>query len=123
MVAVVVLVGAIAAGGAAFTTSNTLPASDVAGYGSVNVSGATVNSIHNNVDAAGNVTSVDLVFSTSQAGNKVQGGFSDETGLDNCTDSNVGTDTNWNCPVANGTGTGGVEKISTASSYSVAVTQ
>lgn len=123
MVAVVVLIGAIAAGGAAFTASNTLPASDVAGYGSVTVTGATVNSIHNNVDAAGNVTSVDLVFSASQAGNKVQGGFSDETGLDNCTDSNTGTDTDWNCPVGNGTGPSGVEPISTATSYSVAVTQ
>lgn len=123
MVAVVVLIGAIAAGGAAYTASNTLPASDVAGYGSVTVTGATVSSIHNNVDAAGNVTSVDLVFSASQAGNNVQGGFSTETGLDTCTDSNSGTDTDWNCPVGNGTGPSGVQPISTAASYSVAVTQ
>jgi hypothetical protein len=123
MVAVVVLIGAIAAGGAAFTASNTLPASDVAGYGSVTVTGATVSSIHNNVDTAGNITSVDLVFSASQANNNVQGGFSDETALDTCTDSDPGTDTHWNCPVGNGTGTGGTEVISTASSYSVAVTQ
>ena len=123
MVAVVVLIGAIAAGGAAFTASNTLPTTDVAGYGSVTVTGATVNSIHNNVDSSGDVTSVDLVFSASQSGNTVKAGFGDESALDTCTDTNSGTDTDWNCPVANGTGTSGVEPISGASSYAVSVTQ
>jgi hypothetical protein len=123
MVAVVVLIGAIAAGGAAFTASNTLPTTDVAGYGSVTVTGATVNSIHNNVDSSGDVTSVDLVFSASQSGNTVKAGFGDESALDTCTDTNSGTDTDWNCPVANGTGASGVEPISGASSYAVSVTQ
>ncbi|HEY2316700.1 MAG TPA: hypothetical protein VGH67_00250 [Solirubrobacteraceae bacterium] len=123
MVAVVVLIGAIAAGGAAFTASNTLPTTDVAGYGSVTVTGATVSSIHNNDDSTGNITSVDLVFSASQAGNTVKAGFGDESALDTCTDTNAGTDTHWNCAVANGTGTGGVEAITGASSYAVSVTQ
>jgi hypothetical protein len=123
MVAVVVLIGAIAAGGAAFTASNTLPSTDVAGYGSVTVTGATVSSIHNNDDSTGNITSVDLVFTASQAGNTVKAGFGDESALDTCTDQNSGTDTNWNCPVANGTGTAGIEPISGATSYAVSVTQ
>jgi DnaJ-class molecular chaperone len=121
MVAVVVLIGAIAAGGAAFTASNTLPTTDVAGYGSVTVTGATVSSIHNVVDSSGNITQVNLVFSDSQAGNTVKAGFADETALDTCSDT--GTHTDWTCPVGNGTGTSGVEPISGAASYAVSVTQ
>jgi hypothetical protein len=121
MVAVVVLIGAIAAGGAAFTASNTLPSTDVAGYGSVTVTGATVSAIHNVADSSGNITQVNLTFTTSQAGNTVQAGFGDESAEDTCSDTGNGTD--WTCPVANGTGTGGVEPITGATSYAVSVTQ
>jgi hypothetical protein len=121
--AAIAVIGALAAGGAAYTASNTLPGTDEAGYGSVTVTGATVSSIHNNLDSNGNVTSVDLVFSTSQASKTVQAGFADETALDACTDTNSGTDTDWNCPITHGTGTGGVEPISGASTFHVAVAQ
>jgi hypothetical protein len=123
IIAAVAVIGALAAGGAAFTASNTLPGTDVAGYGSVTVSGATVSSIHNNLDTGGNITSVDLVFSASQANNTVQAGFADESALDACTDTNSGTDTHWNCPITHGTGTSGVEPISGATSFHVAVAQ
>lgn len=123
VIAVVAVIAALAAGGAAFTASNTLPSTDVAGAGSVTVTGATVSSIHNVLDNSGNITAVDLVFSTSQAGNTVQGGFADETQLDNCTDSNAGTDTDWTCTVSHGTGTSGVEPVSGALSYKVVVAQ
>jgi hypothetical protein len=123
IIAAVAVIGALAAGGAAFTASNTLPTTDVAGAGSVTVTGATVSSIHNVIDNNANVTAVDLVFSASQAGMQVQGGFSDETQLDNCTDSDPGTDTNWTCTVSHGSGTGGIEPVSGATSYKVVVAQ
>src|SRR5690242_11042710 len=86
---------ALAAGGAAFTASNTLPGTDVAGYGSVSVSGATVDSIHNNLDTTGaNITSVDLVFHSAVT-TTVQAMFDDETALDSCADTNSGTDTHY----------------------------
>jgi hypothetical protein len=123
IIAAVAVIGALAAGGAAFTASNSLPSSDVAGYGSVTVTGATVSSIHNVIDTAGNITAVDLVFSASQAGNQVQAGFADESALDTCTDSDPGTDTDWTCTIGNGTGPSGSEPITGADSFNVAVAQ
>ena len=123
VIAAVAVIGALAAGGAAFTASNTLPGTDVAGAGSVTVTGATVSSIHNVIDTNGNITAVNLVFSASQAGMQVQGGFSDETALDTCTDTNTGTDTDWTCTIAHGTPTAGAEAISGATSYRVIVAQ
>jgi hypothetical protein len=124
IIAAVAVICALAAGGAAFTASNTLPGTDVAGYGSVTVSGATVSSIHNNLDGTGaNITSVDLVFSASQAGLTVQSMFGDESALDSCTDSDPGTDTHWNCAVTHGTGASGAETTANAVAYHVVVSQ
>lgn len=63
LVAGAILAGALAAGGAAFTNSNTQPASQVLGYGTTTVSGATVNSIAYNLSADGsNVDTVTLTL-------------------------------------------------------------
>lgn len=70
-----VLVAAVAAGGSAFTASNTVPNATV-GYGTNTVSGATVNSIAYNTNAAGdNVNSVSLVLAGNTTGSAVSIGF------------------------------------------------
>jgi hypothetical protein len=70
-----VLVAAVAAGGSAFTASNTVPDATV-GYGTNTVSGATVNSIAYNTNAAGdNVDSVSLVLAGDTTGSAVSIGF------------------------------------------------
>jgi hypothetical protein len=129
MVAVVVLIGAIAAGGAAFTAGNTLPA-QVAGYGTETVTGATVDTIHDTVTGDGAaITSVTLTMHAALPSNAVvTAGYSDETGLDSCTTSDQIT---YTCAVANGTGgtvvgvtePTGSELVSNAANFSVAVTQ
>ena len=65
-------IAAFAAGGSAFTASNTLPTTSTVGYGSVTVSGAVVNSIAYSVDAAGTtVTAVNLVLAGDLTGKSV----------------------------------------------------
>jgi hypothetical protein len=119
----VALIGALAAGGAAFTASNTFSTADVAGYGTQAVSGATIADQVNNLNAMGTeITSVDLTFTASQANMTVQGGFSDETALDSCTDSNPGTDTQWHCAITNGSGAGNYEVTANAANFAVTVT-
>ena len=61
MVAVVVVIGAIAAGGAAFTASNTVSDS-VAGYGTSNITGATATDVHYTLSADG--TDINTVLIT-----------------------------------------------------------
>jgi hypothetical protein len=81
IIAVVAVIGALAAGGAAFTASNTLPSTSVAGYGNVSVTGATVSDIHNVLSQDGqNITEVILTFSASQTGNTVVAGFGPTSG-------------------------------------------
>ena len=70
------LAGVAAAGGAAFTNSNTQAASQVVGYGSTTISGATVNSMVYNLNAAGdNVDSLTLVLSGDTTSSAVSIGF------------------------------------------------
>ena len=70
IVIAVALIGALAAGGAAFTTSNTLPSENVAGYGHASVTGATVTDISNTLSTDGqNITKVVLTFQTALASN------------------------------------------------------
>jgi hypothetical protein len=45
IVAAIAVIGAVAAGGAAFTDSNTQPTTSVAGYGTTSVTGGTVTSL------------------------------------------------------------------------------
>jgi hypothetical protein len=130
MVAVVVVVGAIAAAGAAFTDANVVPA-QIVGYGSATVSGATVDTIHDTLTGDGAaITSVQLTMHTALPTNAVvTAGFSDETAQDSCTTSDQ---TVWTCAVTHGlggnNGTGvaepsGTELVSNATNFSVSVTQ
>ncbi len=64
IVLAVAVIGAIAAGGVAFTAANTVPDS-VAGYETTTVSGATVTDVHYALNSVGDtINSVILTFST-----------------------------------------------------------
>jgi hypothetical protein len=64
IVLAVAVIGAIAAGGVAFTEANTVPNS-VAGYKTTTVSGATVDTINYTLSADGtDITAVKLTFSS-----------------------------------------------------------
>ena len=80
--AAIVLIAVLAAGGAAFTASNTLPPTDSAGYGNVTVTGADVSDIHNVLSSDGtNIDEVDLTFSSAIPSNaSVNVGFSTTSG-------------------------------------------
>lgn len=72
----VLAICALAAGGAAFTASNVLPTTSVAGYANVSVTGATVTDIHNVLSTDGqSINEVVLTFDASQTGNTVVAGF------------------------------------------------
>jgi hypothetical protein len=75
IVVVVVLVGALAAGGAAFTASNTVPAT-TAGYGTSTISGATATNIKYNLTADGTqISTVDITFTGDLHSDTVKAGF------------------------------------------------
>jgi hypothetical protein len=96
IIAAVAVICALAAGGAAFTASNGLPSTSVAGYGNVSVSGATVSDIHNVLSTDGqDITEVVLTFSADQTGNTVVAGFGPSAGT-------APTDLNINCTVQTG---------------------
>ncbi len=125
IIAAVAVIGLLAAGGAAFTASNTFSAADVAGYASQSVTGATITDQQNVLSTDGTeITAVNLIFAASQAGNTVKAGFGDEGGLVTCTDTNSGTDTHYNCVTTNTTGSGlnGYESTAAAANFAVAVT-
>ena len=64
VVAAIAVVCALAAGGAAFTYTNTLPSDTVAGYNHMSVSGADVSAISNTLSTDGqSITAVHLAFS------------------------------------------------------------
>ena len=129
MVAAVVVIGALVAGGAAFTATNVVPA-QVVGYGSAAVTGATVSTIHDTLTADGGaITSVTLVMASALPTTAiVTAGYSDESGQDSCTTSDQ---TTYTCAVANGSGgtvdsvvePAGSELVANAVHFSVAVTQ
>lgn len=78
------VVAAIAAGGAAFTASNSVPDS-VAGYGTSNISGATATSLGYTLSADGTtITDAALKFSGDQTGRTVKAGFGSDA-LTACT--------------------------------------
>ncbi len=84
MVAVVVVIGAIAAGGAAFTASNTVHDS-VAGYGTSNITGATASDVHYTLSADGTqINTVLLTFTGDLSNDTVQAGFGTDA-LTTCT--------------------------------------
>jgi ABC-type Fe3+-siderophore transport system permease subunit len=77
IVGAIALIAALAAGGAAFTASNTLPSTDTAGYGNISVTGADVSDISNTLSADGqDITEVTLTFASAIPANAtVEAGF------------------------------------------------
>ena len=99
------LAGVLAAGGAALTASNSLPAASVTkGYGSQTISGVTAESVTYNTDVAKDtVTSVGLVLTGDTTAKTIQIAFNDAapatctgTGTFNVTND----DTTYSCTVS-----------------------
>jgi hypothetical protein len=66
IIVAIALIAALAAGGAAFTASNSLPTENIAGYGNVQVTGTTVTDIHNVLSTDGqDITEVVLTFQSA----------------------------------------------------------
>ncbi|MGH2929281.1 MAG: hypothetical protein ACRDL8_13850, partial [Solirubrobacteraceae bacterium] len=75
MIAVAVVVGALAAGGAAFTDANVLPAT-VAGYGTTTVSGAQASDISYTLNSTGDtITAETITWTTDVSANNVEASF------------------------------------------------
>lgn len=82
--AAVVLAGVAAAGGTAFTASNTV-ANSVAGYGTSTVSGATVTNVSHTLSADGSkIESSTVTFEVAQTGRTVKAAFG-TSALEACT--------------------------------------
>jgi hypothetical protein len=82
----VAAIGALAAGGAAFTEANIVTGPNAAGYSSTTVTGADITDVHYVLDATGeNITEVDLTTTTTVlTGLTVQIGFNGAA-LTSCT--------------------------------------
>lgn len=93
----------VAAGGAAFTNSNTFASGATApltGYASTSVSGGTINSLKYNLNSAGdNVDTVTLVLANDTTGSAVSIGFNGgaTTSCGTGTYSATTTDTTYTC--------------------------
>ena len=75
IIATVVGVAALAAGGSAFTASNTVPGS-VAGYGTSTITGATAKSVNYTLNATGTtITDATIVFDGDVSARTVKAGF------------------------------------------------
>ena len=116
MVAVLVVIGAIAAGGAAFTASNTVP-DTTAGYGTSHITGATATDIKYTLSADGtDINSVLITFTGDLSNDTVQAGF-ESSSLTTCS-----------APVYDGTTSstttcsGYTEPTTSSSTFNVAVT-
>jgi hypothetical protein len=116
MVAVLVVIGAIAAGGAAFTASNTVP-DTTAGYGTSTITGATATDIAYTLSADGTeINSVLITFTGDLHNDTVQAGF-ESSNLTTCS-----------APVYDGTTSststcsGYTESTTTSGTFNVAVT-
>jgi hypothetical protein len=87
----------VAAGGTAFTNSNTQAANQVVGYGSTTISGATVNSMSYNLNSSGdNVDSVTLVLAGDTTGSAVSIGFNGGP-TTSCGTGTFATNTTYTC--------------------------
>jgi hypothetical protein len=116
MVAVLVVVGAIAAGGAAFTAANTVP-NTTAGYGTSTITGAVATDIVYGLSSDGTqITSATITFTGDLHSDTVKAGF-ESSNLTTCS-----------APVYDGTTSststcsGYTESTATSSSFNVAVT-
>jgi hypothetical protein len=80
----IAVIAALAAGGAAFTASNTIPNS-VAGYGSSTISGATATALTYTRSLDGStITAANLTFDGDQSARAVKAGFGSDA-LSACT--------------------------------------
>jgi hypothetical protein len=97
LIGALAIAGIAAAGGTAFTASNTQAATQVVGYGSTTISGATVNSMTYNLNAAGdNVNTVTLVLAGNTTASAVSIGF-DGGALTSCGTGAFTTVTTYTC--------------------------
>ena len=99
--AAVAVIGAVAAGGAAFTNGSALP-TNVAAYDAQSVTGATASDLNYTLDSTGaNILDANLTFTTDLSGDTVRIGFTEylSGALQTCgapvagTGANVGTST------------------------------
>jgi hypothetical protein len=85
IVLAVAVIGAIAAGGVAFTEANIVPDS-VAGYDNTTITGATATAVNYTLDGTGqNITDVVVTFSTDITGKHVRIGFNGGALTPDCT--------------------------------------
>ena len=118
MVAVLVVIGAIAAGGAAFTAANTVPPT-TAGYGTSTISGATATDIAYTLNATGTqITGATITFTGDLSNDTVKAGF-ETNSLTTCS-APVYTAGTPGSSVS--TCSGYTESTASSSSFSVAVT-
>ena len=84
IVLAVAVIGAIAAGGVAFTAANTLPATTTAGYKSMTVDNAVVTGINYTLNAEGDeISAVKLTFTSPDiTGKQVKIGFNGQATTD-----------------------------------------
>jgi hypothetical protein len=128
-----VVIGAVAAGGAAFTAANTVPTS-VAGYGQNTVTGATLDSVHHNLSVDGiYIETTDLVLHGDHTTEIVKAGFGKTVGgvvnedLTTCTNGvldgsgNTPVTCDWKAQLPGAPGPGHLNDGS-ATTFSVAVT-
>jgi hypothetical protein len=110
------LAGVLAAGGTAFTASNSLPAADVTkGYGSQTISGVTAESVTYNTNIAEDtITSVGLVLTGDTTTKTIQIAFNDAAPA-TCSDAGVfnvtNDDTTYSCTVS--------QSVSTANKFAL----
>jgi hypothetical protein len=110
-----VAIGALAAGGAAFTASNTIPDTTM-GFGTSHITGATATSLTYTRTADGSaITAATLVFTGDISANTVQAGFN-ANALDTCA---AGTFAAGNTTVV--CTLGASEPTATATTFNVAV--
>jgi hypothetical protein len=108
IVAAIAVIGAVAAGGAAFTAGNTVPAS-VAGYGQANVTGGVVDNLTYGFSSDGTtVTSATIAFLGNTISDTAEIGFNGTSGtavaLQTCNPGTAGSDANgvttvYSCPL------------------------
>jgi hypothetical protein len=103
----VAIVGAVAAGGAAFTESNTLPSNNTAGYSSTTVTGVTATTVTYGLNATGDtIQTVNLVLQGDTRPDTIQLAFN---GGNSATCSGAGAydagndDTTYACTVSQAT--------------------
>ena len=111
----IAIAGAVAAGGSAFTASNTQPASTVAGYGTTSVTGVTVTSVAYTYNAGRDtITAVTLVVDTDTTGDTIGlawGAGAAATCSDPGTYDGVGDETTYVCTAA--------QSVATASAWHI----